>query len=257
APQPAPPPARAGGSPRRPVGSHPPRPGGRGAAPPPPQPPDRPGGSAVAAAAADLAAAATTLAELEAAIRDWDGSELKRGARRCVFADGAPGARVMAIGEAPGSEEDRLGKPFVGPAGRLLDRMLGAIGLARGAERPEDRVYITNVLPWRPPGNRTPSEPEIAAFLPFLERHVALAAPEILLLLGNTPNRALFGGPGGIRRLRGTWRAYGGPGAEREIWSLASFHPAYLMRQPEEKAAAWRDLLALRAVLDGADPAGL
>ncbi|WP_285672547.1 uracil-DNA glycosylase, partial [Paralimibaculum aggregatum] len=197
-----------------------------------------------------LAAAADSLAALAERLAGWEGSELRHGARNCVFADGMPGARVMVIGEAPGADEDRLGRPFVGRAGQMLDRMLAAIGLSRSAEDPARAVYITNILPWRPPGNRTPSEAEVVAFLPFVERHIALARPDFLLTLGNTPTKALLATTTGIRRMRGTWRRHGASG----LPLLPSFHPAYLLRQPAEKAQAWRDLLALRRALDGELP---
>ncbi|MGF1445050.1 MAG: uracil-DNA glycosylase family protein [Pikeienuella sp.] len=208
-----------------------------------------PNPAAVAPAAA-VAGSAKSLAELATAIAAWDGSDLRQGARSCVFADGLPGARVMVIGEAPGSEEDRRGLPFVGRAGQLLDRMLAAIGLDRSAKNPAGAVYITNILPWRPPGNRTPSEAEARAFLPFVERHIALAQPEVILALGNTPTKALLDTGEGIRRMRGRWRRHSASG----LPLLPSFHPAYLLRQPAEKAQAWVDLVSLRQVLDGADP---
>ena len=194
-----------------------------------------------------IAARCTTLDQLHAAMRGWEGTELHLGARSCVFADGVPGARLMLIGEAPGQDEDRKGKPFVGRAGQLLDRMLAAIGLARHAGAPGSGAYITNVLPWRPPGNRTPSDAEIAAFLPFLRRHVALAAPVVVMTLGNTPTRALLATTTGIKRMRGTWRMLE-PGG---LPLLPSFHPAYLLRQPADKRLAWADLRAVRARLDG------
>ena len=154
---------------------------------------------------------------------------LRDGARRFVFADGNPAARVMIVGEAPGRDEDIEGLPFVGRAGQLLDRMLAAIGLARAVPDALAAVYITNVLPWRPPGNRTPEPPEIALFLPWLERHIALADPEVLVLMGNTPCQALLG-RGAITRIRGQWTtALGKP-------VLPMFHPAYLLRNPERKA---------------------
>ena len=148
----------------------------------------------------------------------------------------------MIVGEAPGRDEDREGRPFVGRAGQLLDRMYAAIGLSRTAPAPEDAIYITNVLPWRPPQNRTPEAAEIAMCLPFLERHVALADPDILVLMGNTPCQALLGRTG-ITSMRGTWtEALGKP-------VIPMFHPAYLLRKPDAKREAWTDLLALRARL--------
>ena len=177
-------------------------------------------------------------------------SDLKAGARNCVFADGLPGARLMVIGEAPGAEEDRQGKPFVGRSGQLLDRMLAAIGLSRTAETVADAVYITNILPWRPSGNRTPSDAEAAQFLPFVLRHIELAGPEVLLCMGGVSAKHLLGSTQGIKRLRGRWHRHEATG----LPLMASFHPAYLLRQPADKRLAWRDLLAVRAVLDGAQP---
>lgn len=197
--------------------------------------------------AVELARAATTLEELAEAMRRFEGSPLRLGARNLVFADGLPGARVMVIGEAPGSDEDRVGRPFVGRAGRLLDRMLAPIGLARTAPAPDDAVYISNILPWRPPGNRTPSESEVLSFLPFVLRHVELAGPEYILALGATAAKALLGTSTGIKRLRGRWVRHQATG----LALMPSFHPAYLLRQPADKRLAWRDLLSLRAALDG------
>lgn len=190
---------------------------------------------AAAAGAADLAA----LAEVMAA---FDHCEMKRGARSFVFADGNPDARLMIVGEAPGREEDRAGRPFVGRAGQLLDRMLAAIGLSRGDPDPERAVYITNVLPWRPPENRRPDRAECAMFLPFLEAHVALVRPDVLVLMGNTPCAALLGRDG-ITRIRGRWTEVLGRPA------LPMFHPAYLLRTPAAKRDAWADLLEVQSRL--------
>lgn len=168
----------------------------------------------------------------------FDHCELKRGARNLVFADGTPGARVMIIGEAPGREEDREGRPFVGRAGQLLDRMLAAIDLNR-----DSSVYITNVLPWRPPQNRDPKPDEIAMMQPFLRRHVELAAPDVLVVMGNISCQAVLG-KRGITRLRGHWsEAFDKP-------VLPMFHPAYLLRQPVMKRETWADLLELKARLN-------
>jgi uracil-DNA glycosylase family 4 len=197
-----------------------------------------------------LAQSATTLEELAEVMRAYEGSPLKKGARNFVFADGLPGARVMVIGEAPGGEEDRIGKPFVGRAGQLLDRMLAAIGLARTAPAPEDAAYIANILPWRPPGNRTPTQDEVTQFLPFIERHIALAKPDFILSVGNTPTKTLLDTTTGIKRMRGRWVRHLATG----LPLLPSFHPAYLLRQPADKRLAWRDLLSLRAALDGETP---
>lgn len=185
-----------------------------------------------------MAARAGTLADLAEAMAAYPHCELRKGARNFVFADGNPAARVMILGEAPGREEDLEGRPFVGRAGQLLDRMLAAIGLSRQSPDAERAVYISNVLPWRPPGNRTPDAGEIAMMLPFLERHVALADPEIVVVMGNTPAQAVLG-RGGITRLRGQWtEALGRP-------VLPMFHPAYLLRNPAAKREAWADLLTL------------
>jgi uracil-DNA glycosylase family 4 len=187
------------------------------------------------------AAGCRDLPTLAQAMRDV-ATPLRDGARSFVFADGRPGSRVMIVGEAPGREEDIAGRPFVGPAGQLLDRMLAAIGLDRAAADAARTVYIANVLPWRPPGNRTPEPAEIALFLPWLERHIALAAPEVLVLMGNTPCQALLG-RGAITRIRGQWtRAL-------DLPVLPMFHPAYLLRNPAAKREAWADLLELKARL--------
>ncbi|MBE3639336.1 uracil-DNA glycosylase [Mangrovicoccus algicola] len=196
---------------------------------------------AVARAAAE---AAPDLESLRAQLAEYAHCDLKRGARNLVFADGRPGARVMIIGESPGREEDQQGRPFIGQAGQLLDRMLGAIGLSRQSPDIGRAVYITNVLPWRPPQNRDPKPEELAMLLPFLERHVALAAPEVLVLMGNAACQAVLDSRG-ITRLRGTWaRGFGLP-------VLPMLHPAYLLRMPQAKRDAWADLLELDRHLEG------
>jgi DNA polymerase len=195
------------------------------------------------AAAETAAAFAQDLPSLRAAMELYGLCDLQKGARNLVFSDGHPGARLMLIGEAPGRDEDLAGKPFVGKAGQLLDRMLASIGLGR--ERAGDSaVYITNVVPWRPPQNRDPSPAEIAMMLPFLQRHVALARPDVLVLMGNISCQASLG-KRGITRLRGQWtEAFGLP-------TLPMVHPAYLLRQPIAKREAWADLLAIQAKLKG------
>jgi DNA polymerase len=200
----------------------------------------------LAARAAAAAAAAASLAALREAIAGFDGSALRETATNLVFADGAPEAGLMLVGEAPGAEEDRLGRPFVGQSGQLLDRMLGSIGLRRDA----GDVYITNILPWRPPGNRTPSDAEIALFLPFALRHIALARPRHVVLLGGTAAKALLRAKDGITRLRGRWHQMEVEGAGT-LPMLATWHPAYLLRTPGAKRDAWADLLLLRRTLDG------
>ena len=196
-------------------------------------------------AVADARAAAAGAGDLDAlaaAMHAFEHCELKKGARSFVFCDGQPAARVMIVGEAPGREEDRAGKPFVGRAGQLLDKMLAAIDMGRAHDDAAQAVYITNVLPWRPPSNRTPDKDEIAMMLPFLERHIALANPGIIVVMGNTPCQALLGRTG-ITRMRGNWvEVLGRP-------CLPMFHPAYLLRNPIAKREAWADLLALKARL--------
>ena len=193
-----------------------------------------------AAGARQIAATAPDLAALRSAFQAFDGCPLKETATNFVFADGAAGARLMFIGEAPGAEEDRQGVPFVGPAGRLLDRMLSAIELER------KEVYITNILPWRPPGNRNPTDSEIAVCLPFIERHIALVAPEVVVAVGGTAAKALLDTREGIMRLRGRWFSYTVPGSGAGIPLRAILHPAYLLRQPGQKKDAWTDLIAIR-----------
>lgn len=191
-----------------------------------------------------LAHRADTLEALRTALAGFEGCELKRGAKSLVFADGNPQARVLLLGEAPGREEDIEGRPFVGKAGQLLDRMLAAIGLSRMSPDPAQAVYITNVLPWRPPQNRDPEPEEIALFRPFVERHIALVDPDVIVLLGNIPCQTLLG-RSGILRLRGGWTtALGKP-------VLPMTHPAYLLRNGAAKREAWADLLSLKARLEG------
>ncbi|MFO1185855.1 MAG: uracil-DNA glycosylase [Bauldia sp.] len=197
---------------------------------------------AVALQAKEAAAAAKSLDELRSLLDRFEGCNLRLTAKNLVFADGNPRARVMLVGEAPGKEEDLQGIPFVGRSGQLLDRMLAAIGLDRTS------VYIANVVPWRPPGNRTPTPQETAVCRPFLARQIELADPEILVCLGAAAAKELLDTPEGILRLRGQWRQYNT--GRRLIPTLATLHPAYLLRQPAQKRLAWRDLLAIRAALD-------
>ncbi len=203
------------------------------------EPPKKPEPVDAAAAAQQAAKTAGSLVDLRVAMEAFDLCDLKRGARQLVFADGTPGARVMIIGEAPGRDEDREGKPFVGRAGQLLDRMLAAIDLDR-----RENVYITNVLPWRPPQNRDPKPEEIGMMKPFLERHVSLAKPEVLVVMGNISCQAVLG-KRGITRLRGKWDQ------ALNLPVIPMFHPAYLLRQPQMKRQAWADLLDLQARLRG------
>jgi DNA polymerase len=206
----------------------------------PATPPPPPAADAVMAAR-EAAASAQTLEELRALLDGFEGCPLRFSATRLVFADGNPRARVMIVGEAPGRDEDLAGLPFVGRSGQLLDRMLAAIGLDRTT------VYIANLVPWRPPGNRTPTPLESQTCLPFLKRQIELADPDFLLCLGAPASATLLGTTEGIRRSRGRWRSY--HTGTREIRALASFHPSYLLRSPIEKRFAWRDFLSLRAAL--------
>jgi len=191
-----------------------------------------------------VAAGAETIEALGALVAAFDGCPLKRTATTTVFMDGNPAAPVMIIGEAPGADEDRIGRPFVGRSGQLLDRMLAAIGQDRTT------VQITNVIYWRPPGNRKPTSAEIAACLPFVLRHIALARPQVVVLAGGTAASALLPLSEGITRLRGRWFELAVPGLDRPVPTLPMFHPSFLLRAPERKREAWRDLLALKARLD-------
>ena len=202
------------------------------------------GPDAALQSAREIAGGCNTLEELRAAIDGFTVCPLRATANTTVFADGIPGSRVMLIGEAPGRDEDLQGLPFVGRSGQLLDRMLEAIGLARKGD--VNTVYITNVLPWRPPGNRAPTTQEAAMCLPFLERHIALAAPKLLVLLGGAAAKFVLGVEDGIMRLRGKWREYELQTVGPAIPVLPTLHPAYLLRQPAEKAKAWRDLLQIK-----------
>src|SRR5438874_51819 len=189
-------------------------------------------------AAERLAASCHTLTELKAALANFEGCELKRHATNLVFADGNPAGRIMFIGEAPGADEDRQGLPFVGRAGQLLDRMLASIGLTR------QNVYITNIVNWRPPGNREPTPEEAAVCLPFLHRHIELASPKLLVLLGAVPVRHLTGLQG-ILKFRGRWENYRFRSTSHEVPVMLTLHPAYLLRQPAAKRLAWKDFLTI------------
>jgi uracil-DNA glycosylase len=189
-------------------------------------------------AARALAAAATDLETLRSVMANFDGCALKRTATQLVFADGAPGSSIMLVGEAPGGDEDRIGRPFVGRAGQLLDRMLKAVGLDRR------QVYIANIVPWRPPGNRTPTLQETQICLPFITRQIELADPELLVCLGGSSAHTLLGVKGGVLRARGSWFTYLTESG-RAIPALAMLHPAYLLRQASHKRLAWADMRAL------------
>lgn len=207
---------------------------GTAVAPPAPAAPAR---ADPVAEAEHAAAGAATLAALRQALDAYPHCDLRRGARNLVFADGVEDARVMIVGEAPGRDEDLQGKPFVGRAGQLLDRMLAAIGLSRA-----ESVYITNVLPWRPPQNRDPKPDEIAMMQPFVRRHIALVDPDLLIVMGNISCQALLG-KRGITRLRGLWTE------AEDRPALPMVHPAYLLRNPQAKGDAWADLLSVKARL--------
>ena len=191
--------------------------------------------------ARDAARSAQSLDELRALLEGFDGCALKFTASRLVFADGNPQARLMFVGEAPGRDEDIAGLPFVGRSGQLLDRMLGAIGLDR------TKVYIANIIPWRPPGNRTPTPQETQICLPFIRRQIELVNPDVLVTLGNPSTQGILDTKEGIMRTRGRWREY--ETGTRTIKAMPTFHPAYLLRSPIYKKHAWQDLRAIKAAL--------
>ncbi len=203
-----------------------------------PPPPD-----AAIASAREAARTVPTLESLRELMERFDGCALKATATRLVFADGNPLARIMFVGEAPGRDEDIEGLPFVGRSGKLLDRMIGAIGLDRS------KVYIANVIPWRPPGNRTPTPQETQICLPFIQRQIELVNPDVLVTLGNPSTQTLLGTREGIMRTRGRWFDY--DTGTRTIRALPTFHPAYLLRSPAYKRLAWQDLLAIAKALRG------
>lgn len=186
---------------------------------------------------------AKSLDELERILADFDACPLRFTAKNLVFADGNPEARVMFLGEAPGADEDRIGKPFMGRSGQLLDKMMKAIGLDRTS------AYIGNIVPWRPPGNRNPTPQEVAVCRPFVERQIELVDPDIIVCLGAPATQTLTGSKDGILRTRGRLFPYKLP--SREVKLLATLHPAFLLRQPVQKRLAWRDFRSLRALLDG------
>ena len=205
----------------------------RGEPPPPPE--------AAIASAREAALTAPTLEALRELLENFDGCALKQTATRLVFADGNPQARIMLVGEAPGRDEDIEGLPFVGRSGKLLDHMIGAIGLDRS------KVYIANVIPWRPPGNRTPTPQETQICLPFIRRQIELVDPDVLVTLGNPSTQAILGTTEGIMRSRGKWRDY--DTGKRTIRAIATFHPAYLLRSPSYKRLSWQDLRAIAKVM--------
>lgn len=190
------------------------------------------------------AAEAKTLEELRPALENFSGLTLKRTATQIVFADGNPAAKIMLIGDPPGTDEDRAGVPFSGAAGEMLDKMFGAIGLTR-----EKDLYITGVLHWRPPGNRAPTEAELALSLPFVERQIALVRPQVLVFVGGLAMKTLMQTAQSITRLRGQWLSYERPFLPEPVAAMALFHPAYLMASPAQKKLAWEDLQMLKARL--------
>ncbi|MBC8239048.1 MAG: uracil-DNA glycosylase [Alphaproteobacteria bacterium] len=193
--------------------------------------------------AVGLAAAANSVDDLRLALETFDGCSLKKTATNLVFTDGNPAAKILFIGEGPGADEDRQGLPFVGPSGKLLDRMLASIGLDRQS------VLISNTVFWRPPGNRTPTTAEIAICMPFVERLIDVVDPDILVALGGAAAKTLLAQSQGIGRLRGKWFSYSSPRLPRPIDAAAMFHPAYLLRSPGQKREAWRDMLMLKQKL--------
>jgi DNA polymerase len=195
-----------------------------------------------AVAARDAVKGIGTLEELRTALGAFEGCALKGTATQLVFADGNPKAKVMFVGEAPGRDEDIEGLPFVGRSGKLLDRMMAAIGLDRTS------VYIANIIPWRPPGNRTPTPQESQICLPFIQRQIELVDPDILVCLGGPSATTLLGIKEGITKSRGRWFNY--HTGTREIRAMATFHPAFLLRSPLQKRLAWRDFLAIKKALE-------
>jgi len=222
-----------GSAERRPVGRSGPPPAGEGRALASPD--------AAIMAAREAARTAASLDELRTLLESFEGCALRNTATQLVFADGNPEGRVMFVGEAPGHEEDISGRPFVGRSGKLLDRMMEAIGLDR------TKVYIANVVPWRPPGNRTPTPQETAICLPFIRRQIELADPDILVCLGGPSMQTLLGARDGITRMRGRWLPF--DTGTREIKAMATFHPAFLLRSPLQKRLSWRDFLAIKKAL--------
>ncbi|MFL6812517.1 MAG: uracil-DNA glycosylase family protein [Bradyrhizobium sp.] len=200
-----------------------------------------PGTEAAILSAREAARTSPTLDALRALLENFDGCALKATATRLVFADGNPQARIMFVGEAPGREEDLEGLPFVGRSGKLLDRMIAAIGLDRTS------AYIANVIPWRPPGNRTPTPQETQICLPFIQRQIELVNPDVLVTLGNPSTQTLLETREGIMKTRGRWFEYNT--GTRVIRAIATFHPAYLLRSPGYKRMAWQDLRAIAKAL--------
>ncbi len=213
------------------------------------------GASDAYAEAVKCARSASTLEELRKAIIEFDGIAIKKTATNMVFSDGNSNATIMIVGDAPGADDDRLGKPFSGSTGVLLDKIIGCIGLSRDGDDPKRSVYISNVLNWRPPGNRTPSPAEIEVSLPFIERHIQLVQPEIILFFGGVAAKSLLGKSESLSRLRKTWHDYSvqTDGLEQsdsgDIKSLVTYHPSYLLKTPLQKRSVWADMLMLQGLL--------
>ena len=196
------------------------------------------------AQAAELAASCTTLDELKQAIQDFDGLAVKKTATQIVFADGVPSAKIMVVGEAPGADEDRQGKPFVGVSGQLLDKILACINLSRTPEEGQQPVYISNILNWRPPGNRTPTDQEVQIALPFIQKHIYIINPDFLILSGGVAAKGLLNSAESISRLRGKFHEV--RIGDRMVHAIATYHPSYLLRTPSQKRAVWQDMLMLQ-----------
>ncbi len=239
--------------PRRPpqaqsYAANPPHPGTEAIFSPPSSGAPLPSLSALTADAAQRARNAATREALREALDSFDGLAIKRTATHLVFSDGNPAAHVMIVGEAPGADEDRLGRPFVGVSGQLLDKMFECIGLSRTQDAPDKALYISNILNWRPPGNRTPSDSEVEISLPFIEKHIVLIRPRLLILAGGVSAKALLGTNESVSRLRGRWHEWSPktPGIAPETFppipALATFHPSYLLRTPLKKRESWADL---------------
>lgn len=208
------------------------------------------GSHEAAAQSRKIAESCSTLAELKQAIEDFEGLSVKKTATQIVFADGNSESKIMLIGEAPGADEDKQGKPFVGVSGQLLDKILACINLARAPEEKRQGVYISNILNWRPPGNRTPTETEIQIALPFIEKHIALVQPKVLILCGAVSGKGLLRTNESISKMRGRFHDYKIMGTEEIIPAMATYHPSYLLRTPSQKRAAWADMLMLQAKLE-------
>ncbi len=216
--------------------------------PPPAEPGEAPGGAnGEVTAAVHLAQAADTVDELRDALASFDGCTLKKTATNLVFTDGNPEAPILFIGEGPGAEEDRQGLPFVGPSGKLLDKMLASIGLDRSG------ALISNIVFWRPPGNRTPTSHETAVCMPFVERLIEVVDPKVLVALGGPAAKTLLAQTDGVGRLRGKWFSYSTPGLPRPVAATALYHPAYLLRSPGQKRPTWGDLLEIKNKLKAGD----